>query len=491
MTVVRFVAGAALALLWPAVAAAEMPAQPLPDKVSYARDVLPLFQQHCMGCHQPAKAGGSYVMTSRDALLDKGDSDQAGIVPGKAGDSGVVAKITPGKDGKAEMPKNQPALSPREVALISKWIAQGAADDTPPSARALIDADHPPVYALPPVVTAVEFSPDGSLLAVSGYHEVLLYKGDGTALVARLVGLAERIQSLAFSPDGKLLAVAGGSPGRFGEVQVWDVAKRRLKLSHIATPDTVYGVSWSPDGTKIAFGCGDNTTRAIESATGKQILYQGAHNDWVLDTTFSREGDYLVSVSRDMTIKLTEVATQRFIDNVTSITPGVLKGGIQAVARRPIKERKVVKQSLEVGDVTRERAYDELLIGGSDGTPRLYKMHREKKREIGDDANKVREFEAMPGRLFAVAFGPDANLFAAGSSADGKGEVRVYNAADGKRVSTFEGQKGPVYAVAFSPDGKAVASAGFDGAVRINDPATGKLLREFVVVPPAGPRAQK
>ena len=40
-----------------------------------------------------------------------------------------------------------------------------------------------------------------------------------------------------------------------GEVQVWDVDKRKLTLSVPVTFDTVYGVSWSPDGTKIAFGC--------------------------------------------------------------------------------------------------------------------------------------------------------------------------------------------------------------------------------------------
>src|SRR5262249_8553243 len=159
---------------------------------------------------------------------------------------------------------------------------------------------------------------------------VLLWKADGSELVARLVGQAERIQSVAFSPDGQSLAVAGGSPGRFGEVQVWDVAKHKLRLSVPMTFDTVYGISWSPDGTKWAFGCADNTLRAIDAASGQQVLYQGAHNDWVLGTVFSRDGKYLASVSRDRTVKLTEVATQRFIDNVTSITPGALKGGLSA-----------------------------------------------------------------------------------------------------------------------------------------------------------------
>jgi WD40 repeat protein/mono/diheme cytochrome c family protein len=490
MTLVRPLAcaGLALTLLWPSLTLAETPPA-VPEKVSYARDVLPLFRQHCLGCHQPAKAGGSYIMTSHADLFKKGDSDQPGIVPGKPTGSYLIEKIAP-KKGKAAMPRGKPALQERDIAVISKWIAQGAQDDTPASARVRIDAEHPPVYALPPVISAVEYSADGSLLAVSGYHEVLLYKGDGSALVARLIGLSERIQSLAFSPDGKRLAVAAGSPGRFGEIQVWDIARRELKLSQTVTADTIYGVSWSPDGSKVAFGCGDNTLRAIDATTGKQVLFQGAHNDWVLDTVFSREGDYLVSVSRDMTIKLTEVATQRFIDNITSITPGALKGGIQTVARRPLKERKAVKQSIEVGDATREKAYDELVIGGSDGTPRLYKMHREKKRVIGDDANRIREYEPMPGRLFAVAFSPDAARFAAGSSSDGKGEVRVYEVDSGKRISTFEGQHGAVYAVSFAPDGKTVASAGFDGTVRLNDAQTGKLIREFIAVP-AGAAAQK
>jgi len=33
-------------------------------KVSFYRDIRPIFQTHCHGCHQPAKQGGDYVMTS-------------------------------------------------------------------------------------------------------------------------------------------------------------------------------------------------------------------------------------------------------------------------------------------------------------------------------------------------------------------------------------------------------------------------------------------
>ena len=313
------------------------------------------------------------------------------------------------------------------------------------------------------MITSLAYSPDSTLLAVAGYHEVLVHKADGSALVARLVGLSERVQSVAFSPDGKWLAVTGGDPGRFGEVQLWDVAKKKLKLSLPVTYDTVYGASWSFDSKKLAFGCADNSLRAIDVETGKQILFQGAHGDWVFDTVWSKDAGHLISVSRDRSMKLTEVATQRMEDNITSITPGALKGGLLAVDRHPKS--------------------DDLLLGGADGVPKMYKMFRTKDRKIGDDFNLIRAFPPLPGRLFAVKFSPDGSRILVGSSNDGKGEARIYQSADAKLVATLEGERGPVYAVAYRPDGKEVASAGFDGLVRLNDPEDGKLIREFVPVP--------
>ncbi len=491
---IRYALIALVSLALPVAARADDPV-----KVSYYKDVRPILQQHCNGCHQPAKPLGGYVTTDHASLLKPGERGRVGVVAGKPAESYLVEQLKVQSNGKAEMPKNRDPLAAAQIKLITDWIVQGATDDTPASARAVaVDAANPPKYSAPPVITALSYCPDGRTLAVTGYHEILLYGTENYELKTRLIGISERVQSLAYSPDGKKIAAVGGAPGRFGEVQVWNPETEKLLVSAPVTFDTLYGVSWAPDGTKIAFGCSDNTVRAVDALTGKQILQMGTHSDWVLGTVFSQDGLHLASIGRDMSMKLTHVETQRFIDNITSITPGGLKGGLMALDRRPVAPRFVPAvflsgvlmlpqpprlQKLPVDTPgVKPNLYDELIVAGADGTPRLFKMHREVKREIGDDSNRVREYEKMLGRISAVAFDPEGAKFAAVSSLDGRGEVRVYDATSGAKV-VCEKVSGPAYAVAWHPGGKVIASAGFDGVVWLHEAATGKLISSFTVLP--------
>lgn len=434
----------------------DAPAEP---PVSFYRQVRPIVQRHCSGCHQASKSGGKLIVTDF-ASFQKGGESGASWVAQKPDDSLVVQYIS---GEKPEMPRGAEPLLAKQVELIRQWIAQGAKDDTPEAARDLVSAERPPVYTTPPVITALAYSPDSQILAVSGYHEVLLHQADGNALVARLIGRSPKITSVRFSPDGKTLAALGGAPALFGEVQLWDPATKMLKQSVSISFDTLFGASFSDDSAQLAFGSFDNKARVMSVADGKVVMSMDAHADLVFCTTFSLKNDHLISVSRDMSMKLTEIKTAQFIDNITSITPGALKGGLMAVQRHPKEEQ--------------------VLIGGADGEPKLYKIFRTQARQIGDDFNKIRAYPKLTGRIYGLQFNADGSQFVVGASDATSGSARIYKTDDAALVHELKGHKGGVFAVAFRPDGQQVATGGLDGVVRIFDVAAGNLVKEFVPAP--------
>ena len=451
--------------------------------VSFYRQIRPLLQRHCSGCHFPAKTGGKLMLTSY-ANFKKGGETGLAFKAGKPGESLVIEYIS-GDD--PAMPLGADPLDPQQIALISRWISEGGKDDTPPAVQDDISAKNPPKYASPPVITALSYTPDSKTLVISGYREILLYAADGSAATGRLVGRSQRIESVAVSPDGKLIAATGGTPALFGEVQFWDAATGKLVRSITVSYDTLFGASFSADSKRFAFGAADNGVRVLTVADGKQVMRMDAHADWSFAATFSLKGTHVISVSRDRAMKLSIVESGQFVDNVTSITPGALKGGLMAVERRPGQEQ--------------------VLTGGSDGTPMLYKVFRTRKRIIGDDFNHIRSFKPMPGRIFDLQFSPDGKQFVAGSSTGTSGAARIYTVGDydtpninnkgglgevrkaiavrsaqSRLVHELPGVSSPVFAVAYRPDGQQIALGGFDGTIRLYDAKTGKLVKAFVPV---------
>src|SRR4030095_3843765 len=98
--------------------------------VSYFKQIRPIFQAHCQGCHQPAKAKGGYVMTDFAKLLKGGEEcakdGTAAVTPGAPEKSMLIEQITPypAPDGKgvvAEMPPKKAPLAEPEIALIKRW----------------------------------------------------------------------------------------------------------------------------------------------------------------------------------------------------------------------------------------------------------------------------------------------------------------------------------------------------------------------------------
>lgn len=99
-------------------------------KIEFARDVHPVLQARCGGCHSPnGKQGGLSVATVDS--LKQGGANGTAIVPGDSSASLLIDRIT----GKKQpvMPLGGAPLSEKEVALIRQWIDGGASGDTAPA----------------------------------------------------------------------------------------------------------------------------------------------------------------------------------------------------------------------------------------------------------------------------------------------------------------------------------------------------------------------
>ncbi|MCA1594848.1 MAG: WD40 repeat domain-containing protein [Chloroflexi bacterium] len=284
-------------------------------------------------------------------------------------------------------------------------------------------------------------------------------------LVGRLVGHSESIETVAFSPDGALLAVAGGNQAGGGEIQLWDVAHRALVKSIPATIDTVFGLSFSSDGKKIAIGAADDSVRVYSVPGGKQLIKFDNHSDWVFGTAFMSDNKHLVSASRDQALKLIllEGDSGSFEDDInTHHSP------IRCLVRLP-KE-------------------DKVLCAGDDGVVRLYQVFRTTARTMNqEDHNLLREFDALPAPVTALAVSPDGSLVAAGDLA---GNLRVFRVRDGRTMGSSKIYNGGIFSLAFHPDGERIAVGGFDGRIRIIIPS-GQVLRQFIPVPLAVQEARQ
>jgi hypothetical protein len=98
-----------------------LPAQP----VDFVKEILPVLTSRCLVCHTGDAAQAGLRLHTREEMLRGGQSGPA-VVPGKSGESLLVAKIT-GRAAKGlRMPPTGPPLDEATIALIRNWIDQGA-----------------------------------------------------------------------------------------------------------------------------------------------------------------------------------------------------------------------------------------------------------------------------------------------------------------------------------------------------------------------------
>ncbi len=454
------------------------------NPVSFAREVAPILEDHCVGCHGQALAENRLDL-ERVASMLKGGKRGPALVPGKADESLLfrmsahrVEPIMP----PADKPANRP-LDPDQLGLIKLWIDQGARDDSAETSGesqpiAAVELSEPPasvqaVYALDltadgrqlaagrgnlvsiydvdsgvqlatfkggkDVVQSLRYSPDQRLLAVGGYEQVLLFStvewtpglgvprsalvplpGAGPALtlltrrcafvqavpipahLVRMVGPhRDRVLALDFSPDGKLLAAGGGEPSQSGEITIWEVGKgllvRKLESTH---SDTVLGLRFSPDGTRLASAAADKFLKVSNLADGKLVRSFEGHTHHVLGVDWQADGKRLVSAGADQVLKVWDYESGEQIRTLNGPKKAVT--AVRWVAGKP-----------------------EILASSGDGSIRFWNPDNPSPRRSYTGASEYAE---------SLAIARDGSRVAAGCS---DGSIHIWEGKSGKHLRTI------------------------------------------------------
>lgn len=95
----------------------------------FAREVRPILERSCFGCHGPERQKSGYRLDERDFALKGGDSGKAAIVPHSAKTSPLIRFVS-GEDEEILMPpakSERPRLTAAEVRTLRDWIDAGPA----------------------------------------------------------------------------------------------------------------------------------------------------------------------------------------------------------------------------------------------------------------------------------------------------------------------------------------------------------------------------
>jgi hypothetical protein len=105
-------------------------AEPKPAPVDFNREVRPILSKNCFACHGPDAAGraSKLRLDRRDSVTAVDKKGHAAVVPGAPDKSELVRRITSDDENvRMPPPESKNTLTPEQVALLKRWVAEGAA----------------------------------------------------------------------------------------------------------------------------------------------------------------------------------------------------------------------------------------------------------------------------------------------------------------------------------------------------------------------------
>lgn len=416
-----------------------------PAKVSYGKQVEPLWRAYCIGCHNSDEPKGGLNLTSFADLQKGGDSGEKLVAAGKSNESHLW-KLLSG----TEEPKMPPAKSKQptteELKLIELWIDQGGIGPDNGEKTSQKSLDLPMVvvkHQQPAAVVSVAYSGDGGRLYAARDRTLEVYDTATGDRVGTWKGDEYPLNRVAVSRDGTRIAAAGGAPGVAGKVFLFgnDGTLLRTVEGH---EDSIYGLDFSPDGTQLLTGSYDKLLKIWDVATGAELRTLKHHTGGVFDCRFSPEGLYVASASVDQTIKIWETATGNRLHTLTEGTKGM-----NALAWKPDGS--------------------ELAAGGAD------KMIRTWSWQNGQAKLRQSTF-AHDGSVLALCYHPtESKLYSSGEDR----QIKCWDSDALTESLVFEAAHDWGQALAISPSSDMLTAAIHDGSVTGYSPTTGKVLRAF------------
>ncbi len=263
----------------------------------------------------------------------------------------------------------------------------------------------------------LDWSADGTLLALTAGYEVHLYDAQGSPV--RVIKPAGWSTHVAFSPDGATLAVASDKG-----VELWEAATG-AELGAVPGIPRAADVAFSPDGTLLAVAV-EETVKVVEAAGGQE-LYLLIHGDGVNSVAFSPDGK-MVASSSNYEVKLWLLGQEEAVQTLKRGTGG------WTMAFSPDGKLLATDegQTIKLWDV---------VSGLGQGT-----------------------LSGHGDAVSSVAFSPDGTVLA---SASADLTVRLWDMAKRRELRRLDGRTDGVLRVVFSPDGAVAASASSDRTIRL------------------------